>query len=107
MTDRKLLFLPVIALGLCLLLAGCGGGQGNEGEPKGHLVAGGIGDGASPAAAAQAECPVCGSPIKAEFYADTDNGRVYFDKKECVQQWMDNPDAYRDKLEEQKQPPLH
>ncbi len=101
---------PVVLLGAvllaCAIAAGCGGNGGNGEEPKGHLVAGGIGDGVSAAVPAQTECPVCGAPITDEAYVDMDEGRVYFDSEECAQEWEQDPQQYRENLEEQKQPNL-
>jgi len=90
----------------CAFAAGCGGKGGNGEEPKGHLVAGGIGDGAGAAVPAQTECPICGAPITDEAHVDTNNGRVYFDREECAQQWERDPEQYRENLEEQRQPDL-
>ena len=101
MIRRNVLFALGAAVLTVALFAGCGGG---DEKPKGHLVAGGINDGGHAAIPAQTKCPVCDAPIKRDVYADTDEGRVYFDSEECLQKWNENPDEYRDKLQDQEQP---
>lgn len=103
MMTRRCVFLAVVAVLSGVLVAGCGGEGGGE-KSKSRLVAGGISDDARAAVAAQTACPVCGSPIQRDAYADTEKGRVYFDSEDCVQKWRDTPDQYRQKLQDQAQP---
>jgi|GEM_PF-1938531 len=55
--------------------------------------------GASPAALAQAECPIMGGEIDKEVYVDHDGKRVYFCCPPCIKKFMRDPDLNIEKLE--------
>jgi len=51
-------------------------------------------------------CPVCGKEgLKQELHVDTEKGRVYFDKKECMEEFNGKEDEYLKKYEQMKRMP--
>ena len=49
---------------------------------------------------AQAKCPVTGDPIKADYYVDHQEGRVYFSSEAAKDKFQNNPQQYLDKMSE-------
>ena len=96
----RAVILAVLAATVTFCLAGCGQ-SAYEDTSSGIQFAATIEDGANKWNPNQNKCPVCeGQPIKGEFYVDTDNGRVYFDKQECVDKFKDDPQKF---LQQQQQ----
>ena len=95
----KKLFIAMIAVALVGgTFIGCkkGGGSADTSGPsaKAPKPALTIKDGAKKFFRFQGTCPVCGKPISGDFYADTDNGRIYFDKKECQSKFKEDPEKF-------------
>lgn len=92
---RKLVHCLAIITALSAVFVGCGGqGGGQKGQPE-TKVALEFKDGSQKYYPVQSTCPVCqGKPIKKDLYADTEQGRIYFDKQECVQKFKDNKAEY-------------
>lgn len=87
--------------------AGCGGSGSDmaSGEPEGR-----------PAIALEPDqnhyydyqfrCPVCGKEgLKAEFHAETDQGRIYFDRQECMQTFKQDAQKYLKQYQQMKRSP--
>jgi YHS domain-containing protein len=91
----------VLAFGV----AGCGSNSGNGGEPESFLPAGNIGDGAKPMNPQQIDCPVCGQSIDPKIHTKSEKKRVYFDSKNCLKKYTQNPDTYREKVMQQGMAP--
>ena len=98
---KKLLMTLVIGALLSVGFVGCGDEGGGDAQASGGktVVARRIQDGAKKFNQFQLRCPVCkGKPIKGEFHYDLEEGRqqgrVYFDKKECVEKFKQNPSKY-------------
>ena len=95
----------VLVIVLVFAFTGCGNDSGGSAETAN--MAGQIEDEANKFNPRQTKCPVCGgTPIKADFYHDTNRGRIYFDKEECLNEFKQNPEealrAYTDKLMQQR-----
>jgi len=111
---EKLIVVAVIVL-LLTGFAGCG--QDASSEEKDPVTAMSIDDNAPNFYEDQIECPVCGGqPINAEYYVDAVRGRVYFDKKECmekfkedqakyIQEWLQRIDERRMQEQEEEEEP--
>lgn len=85
---------------LCLLvigafMVGCPGNSGGGGETGSKAVAE-MHPGEQKYDPMQYKCPVDGEKdLKEEFYAEVDNkGRIYFDSKDCMQKFKENPQQY-------------
>jgi len=91
---RKVFVLSVLCAVLIMpMLCGCGG-PGNEGRGD-QVFASEIQDGAEKYDRSQYNCPVCqGQPIVADYYAEVDGKRIYFDSEECEQKFKENPEEY-------------
>lgn len=99
---RIIVGLAIIALSYGALV-GCGG-EGGKQDVQTPTTAIEIQDDHRAYYDMQEECPVCGGrPIKQEFHADTDKGRIYFDKKQCVDKFNENRDQYLKKFGQQVQ----
>ncbi len=98
---RKVLLAGVVLALICVGMAGCEkGGTAPEGEEISTAVQ--IKDGADKYFMYQHKCPVCGSePISGDYYADTEKGRIYFDKQECLDEFNSNKEEVIKKLEKQ------
>ncbi len=57
-----------------------------------------INDGAKPLVPMQVACPVCGNAIKPDVHTQAKEDRVYFDSQECLNEWKNNTEKYRQKL---------
>ena len=91
---RGFVILTVLVAVLAMGFAGCGQEAYDDTE-SGIQFAATIEDGADKYDPNQYACPVCdGQPISGDFYVDTDNGRVYFDKQECADKFEENPQQY-------------
>ena len=90
----------LMALVMSFLLAGCSDG-GSGGKGRSTMMAGSINDGATAMNRAQAQCPVCGSPISPDVHTASEENRVYFDREECLAEYKKNPDKYEDKVANQ------
>jgi len=98
---RTMLIGTVVALLLCVGVIGCGQEDTVEAKQEAPPNAASFQDDERPFYDMQMECPVCGGqPIKQELHADTDEGRVYFDKQECVDKFQQNPDQHMKKFKE-------
>jgi len=79
-------------------LAGCDSGTPtgpDPGEGGRPVTAADIEDDTNKYLDTQKACPVCGgTPIKGEYYVDLPQGRVYFDKQECRNEFEQNQDQY-------------
>ena len=95
---KKAFFGLALLVVLCVGFVGCNGG-GSQEEAEEVPTAWQFHTDQPKAFEGQRTCPVCGGqPIKEEFYADTDAGRVYFDKQACVEEFKGNEDQYLQKL---------
>lgn len=50
----------------------------------------------------QYKCPVTGKKLNPEYYASTDEGRVYFNSQEAKQKFQNNPEQYIPKVKQQQ-----
>ncbi len=97
---KKLLAILAVAVLICGGMVGCGEQSGGNGDGGGKtVVARRIQDGAKKLDQFQVTCPVCnGKPIKKDLYHDVEEGprqgRVYFDKEECLKKFKENPSEY-------------
>lgn len=92
---KKLLWGLAVAVLLGAVVVGCtdsstGEGEGAAEDPRSFHP------GVKKYDNMQFECPVCESAaIKEEFYSDVDDeGRIYFDKKECKEKFDADPQKY-------------
>ena len=77
---------------------GCGSGKQQPGK-KTVVQAMDFQDGADKYFTPQLRCPVCGKqPLKKDLYVDVEDGRIYFDKKECVTKFKNNKDKFLKKF---------
>lgn len=100
---KKLLCVAIIAM-LCAGFVGCQKQGSSSSVQQSDLpaMAGNFQDDHHAYWGGQKTCPVCGQePIKPKFHADADQGRIYFDKKECVQKFKENSEKYIKKLKDQ------
>ena len=96
----KKLLVGIFAVALLgAVLTGCkqgNNGSGGGGDAKaaaGPAIS--IKDGAKKYDKYQGNCPVCGKgPISPDYYADTDNGRIYFDREQCMKKFKEDPQKY-------------
>ena len=96
----RLAIAAVVAAALAFACVGCGE-SAYEDTGSGIQFAATIEDGADKYNPNQNRCPVCGEqPIKGEFYADTEQGRVYFDKQECADKFKDDPQKYLKQMQQ-------
>ena len=95
-------FLPItIVLALCCLITVSCEKGGTAPEGKEITTAVQFKDGADKYFMYQHKCPVCdGEPIEEDYYADTERGRVYFDKEECRDKFKANSEKFLKKLNE-------
>ena len=97
---KRRLLLSLIAVALVgAFLTACGkAGDKTEGNPnpKFHGPAMAIQDGANKYDPNQGNCPVCNKgPINPDFYHDIEGeGRIYFDKEECMKKFKQNPQEH-------------
>lgn len=98
---KKLIVILIIGTLVSVGFVGCGGQSGSDGDASGGetVVARRIQDGAKKLNQFQLRCPVCkGKPIKGEFHYDLQEGpqqgRVYFDKQECMKKFKQDPSKY-------------
>jgi len=98
---RKVLLAGVVLALVCVGIVGCEkGGTAPQGEEIPTAVQ--FKDGADKYFMYQHKCPVCdGQPLSADYYVDTEKGRVYFDKQECAEQFKANKEEMLKKLEKQ------
>ena len=93
---RKLLLCVAVAGLLGAALVGCGSGDSGGSEEYGEKPVVEMHPDTKKYDMMQYECPVCGGKaLKEEFYSDVDDqGRIYFDKKECKEKFDQNPQEY-------------
>lgn len=60
-----------------------------------------IEDGARKFDPMQTACPICGQPIRPDYYVDLREGRIYFDQVECLQKFQQSPAAYLERYRQQ------
>ena len=104
----KRLILAFLCAGLvAFAVTGCkdGGSQGDGAEPEGRPAIS-FQDGAKNYDDYQFICPVCGKEgLKQELHVDTEQGRVYFDKKECMETFKEDQEKYLQQYEQMKRQP--
>lgn len=106
---KKLLVALMVAAALSLTLAACGengaSGEGpstptGEGEASPSVRAAMIGGpGVDYYNPGQYKCPVTGKGIKADYYYDHSDGRIYFHSEEAKKKFVSNPDQYLGNIE--------
>lgn len=98
---RKVILAGVLLALVCVGIMGCEkGGTAPQGEEIPTAVQ--FKDGTEKYFLYQHKCPVCGGePISADYFADTQKGRVYFDKQECLDEFNANKEEVLKKLEKQ------
>jgi len=100
---RKIVFLCLVMVAVVFSagIAGCGSRSGGTG---GSRAAKTFEDGADKYDPMQMRCPVCDSqPLNADYYADVDGKRIYFDKQECMEKFKQNTEQYLKKFKTYKQ----
>ena len=111
---KRLAAICVLSAVLCIGVMGCGGEEASTSSDSEVSSAGGppdvttarkIQDDAPKFNPMQMNCIVCGErPIKGEFHADVSaggrSGRIYFDKKECLEKFNNNKEKYLGRLTE-------
>ena len=103
------LILTFLCAGLVAFVAtGCGQGDsggGSGSQPEGRPAIS-FQDGAKNYDDMQFICPVCGKEgLKQELHVDTDQGRVYFDKKECMEEFKGSEQKYLQQYDQMKRQP--
>lgn len=84
----------------CVLIPAC---SEEYPKPAGEVkTADEIDDGANKYWPMQRKCPVCGGqPIQADYHAELNGKRVYFDKQECVEEFKEDKAKYEEELKQQ------
>jgi len=105
----KRLILGILCVGLvAFVAAGCeksGSDSDGQTQPQGRPAMS-FQDGAKNYDDMQFVCPVCGKEgLKQELHVDTDQGRVYFDKQECMEEFKGNEQKYLQKYQQLKRQP--
>jgi len=98
----KVGLIAVLGVLICgALMSGCGGDPtggrtGDQVETRARYIT----DGAPKYNPDQKQCPVCGAPdLHADQYVDVEGKRIYFDKKECVDEFQNNQSQYLPNLQ--------